>query len=125
MSNELEIRLVAGRAQRDRARVVDRAAQRQHGIIAQHNVADVVGDRGLIEHEVASGERCCIDAVQRDRLAVAKCDHRIAVCTIGQMHFDVAETGDGVEAGAGGGVGCGGKWILSFDYVSYDFCSGT
>ena len=55
--DQLEIGLVAGRIERDRAGVVDDAAERQHGAVADHHVAGVVGDRRLIEHEVVRGER--------------------------------------------------------------------
>ena len=53
--------------------------------------ARVVRDRRLIKHEVARGERSRIDAMQGDRLAVAKGDHRVAAGIVGQIGLDVTE----------------------------------
>ena len=45
--------------------------------------AAVLDCRGLIEYEVARGQRAGIHAVQRDRLAGADRDHRIAIAIAG------------------------------------------
>ena len=60
------------------AGVVDDAAERQQCAVADHHVAGVVGDRRLVELEVAGIERCRADAVQRDGLAIGERDHGIA-----------------------------------------------
>ena len=58
---------------------------------ADRHVAGVLGDRRQIEHEVVCAKRCRIDAVYRDRLAVAERDHRIAIRVIDQVGLDVGE----------------------------------
>ena len=73
-------------------------AERQHRAVAHRHGAGVVDDRRLIEHEVARGERRRIDAVQRNRLAGAERDHRVAVAVPGNMVRKVAEAGNAGKA---------------------------
>ena len=103
--DELQVGFIAGRTQCDGAGVVNHAAQRQHGAVADHHVAGVVGDRHLIEYEIAGAKKCCIDADERDRLAVAERDHRIALCIVGQTGLDIAEACDASKSDQIDGVG--------------------
>jgi hypothetical protein len=61
-------------------------------------IAGVLDDRRLIEHKVGRGERSRIDAMQRNRLAGAERDDRIAVAVSGNMARNVAEAGNAGEA---------------------------
>ena len=83
VTDDLQLRVIAGRVQCDRAGIVDRAAERQHRAVADRHGAGVLDDRSLVEHEVVRAERGRMDAVQRDRFAGADSDHRIATGIIG------------------------------------------
>lgn len=67
---------------------------RQHGTVADRHVAGVVGDGRQVEHEVVRSERCRVDAIYRDRLAIAERDHRVAVGVVGRIGLDVTEVGE-------------------------------
>ena len=56
--NDQEISLVAGGVQFDRAGIIDCPAQRQMGAVADLHGPRILGDRRLIEYEVARRNRC-------------------------------------------------------------------
>ncbi len=53
MLDQLKVGFIAGRVQRDGTGIVDRAAQGQHGPVADRHRAGIVERRRLIEHEVS------------------------------------------------------------------------
>src|SRR5262245_49546038 len=73
--DELQMRVVSDRIERDDSRVVDDTAQRQHGPVTDGHSPGVVRSRHLIEHEIAGTKRGRGHAVERNRLSVRQCNY--------------------------------------------------
>ena len=87
------MRLISSRVERDSSGVVDDAAQRQHGAVANDHRPGYVCDRRLIKYEVVCTKRSRGYAVERDHLPVCQRDHRIAIGIRGQMIVHIIEAG--------------------------------
>ncbi len=83
----------ARRVERDGASIVDRAGERQQGAVADRHRAAVGRHRVLVELEVVGRERGRRHAIDRDRLAVAQGQNRVAVGVVGQVGLHVGEAG--------------------------------
>ena len=81
--DHLELRGRAGTVERDRTGVVDHAAERHDRAVGDRHRAGIVGDRLLVEEEVAGAEFGGRDALHGDRLSGADGDDGIAVAVIG------------------------------------------